>query len=122
MNCPKCNNQSDVSALFCRNCGTSLNVVQPNTKIDKKSDLFIMIFISYMVFSEIVRFIVQTMNYSWFESPVKFFIIFLNVIGAFSTVLVALSIRDRTLKITGVIIVSIHMLYILGSNVHWIIR
>lgn len=124
MNCPKCNSSNGATAQFCTNCGTTLQ--PPHDKrhtSPKTTDLFIMIFLSYFVGSEIIRqLIMLVFNNNWHEGTTKYIIIGLNLISGLSILLLGFSIQRKNMKIFGLIIASIWAIYIFYNNFTWMLK
>jgi hypothetical protein len=122
MNCPKCQTQNEENAQFCRNCGTNMHYFPEATDSSKTADLLIMIFLIYMFVSEIARFAIQELVDNWYEGTSKNIIIGINLIAGISVILLGLSIKNKTSKIFGIILASIYAIYIIYSNISWLVR
>ena len=121
MNCPKCQTQNEESAQFCRNCGTNMHYFPEAKTNDKTSDLLVMIFLIYMFVSEIARFTIQKLVYSY-DGTTQYIIFGINLIAGVSVILLGISIKNKTSKIFGIILASIYAIYIIYSNIDWLVR
>jgi len=122
MNCPKCQTQNEESAQFCRNCGTNMHYFPEAKTNDKTSDLLVMIFLIYMFVSEIAWFTIQKLVDNWYEGTTKYIIIGINLIAGVAFILLGISIKNKTSKIFGIILASIYAIYIIYSNIDWLVR
>ncbi len=122
MNCSKCNTQNEGNAQFCINCGANLHHFPEATNNSKKSDLLILIFLIYMLVSELARLLIQQFVDDWYGGSAKYIIIGINLIAGFSVILLGLSIKNKTSKIFGIILASIQAIYIIYSNIDWLFR
>lgn len=122
MNCPKCQTQNEENAQFCKNCGTNMHYFQEPTTNSKTADLLILIFLIYMFVSEIASFTIQKLVDNWYEGSTKYVIIGINLIAGISVILLGLSIRNKTSKIFGIILASLCAIYIIYSNIDWLLR
>lgn len=122
MNCPKCQTQNEESAQFCRNCGTNLHYLPEATNNNKTADLLIMIFLIYMFVSSLTGFAIQKLVDNWYEGTAKYIQIGMNLIWAFSPILLGIAIKNKTGKILGIILASIYTIYIVYSNIDWMLR
>lgn len=79
-----------------------------------KMDLFIFISIVYWFFSELTMFVIRKLVDKWYEPPMQYIQIGLNIIFAAVPIIIALSIKDKSLKKIAVVLgvlMSIYMLY-----------
>lgn len=108
MNCLYCNKENENGAKFCKHCGIDMNY-KPETedKNKKLSDILLFVFIVTAFICQVARYIIikcfdfSSVEYLWTG---------LNIIGIFSYVLIPLSIKDKTLKIVGIVIISIFII------------
>ncbi|WP_420574722.1 zinc ribbon domain-containing protein [Kordia sp.] len=121
MNCPNCRTEITGIQQFCMNCGTSLFPTKESNS-SKTSDTFIMIFLSFLFFSELIRFALQKIIPNWYESPTKLLFIGLNLISGISVILLALAIKEKNKKTIAIILAALHALYIIYSNVDWFLH
>jgi hypothetical protein len=122
MNCLRCNTPNEEGAKFCKNCGMDMTYTpsQENSN-SKSSDTLLIIFISIAFISAIAQFAIQKLVHNWYESPTKYFQDSLWILQNLSFILIPLSIRNKTLKIIGIIITAIMVIYWVYSNIKWMI-
>jgi hypothetical protein len=119
MHCPKCQFQNEENAQFCRNCGTNLHApqVQQNQGNDNSSTL-LLVYILVAFFVVIVQFVIQrTFSMSYWETPWKYVRGIIGLISGFSIILPALAIKNRQLKIIGIILAALLALYHAYANI-----
>lgn len=85
----------------------------------KTSDTFILIFLIYLVGSETARFALQRIFDNWYEPPVKYVLILMNIIAGLTVILLGISIKNESNKALGIALAIIYALYILYSNIEW---
>ena len=122
MNCQKCKTENEQNALFCKNCGTNLYSKQvSNNSRNKTMDILVFISITYWFAMDFLNLIIRNFINNWYDSPFKYFQIGTNLIYAAIPVLIALSIRVKGLKIPAIIFACLTSLYILYTNIEWLI-
>jgi len=123
MNCLRCNTPNEEGAKFCKNCGMDMTYTPSyeNTN-SKSSDTFLIIFIAIAFVSAIAQFAIQKLVDNWYESPTKYFRGSLWLLQNLSFILIPIAIRNKTLKIIGIIITTIMVIYSVYSNVKWMIE
>lgn len=120
MNCQKCYAPNDDGARFCNNCGESM-ISGSNSNI-KISDILLFLYILISFVSVIVQFAIKKLEPNWFESPVKYIQGAFWILGSLSMILIPISIKNNLLKIVGLIISILVIIYWLISNVQFLIR
>lgn len=118
MNCTKCQTKNEENAGFCSNCGTNLK----SAVTISMSDVLILIFLVILFVTEIIRFGLQHFVDNWYEGGTKFLIIALNLIAGFSTILLGIAIKNMTGKVIGIILATFYLLYIIYSNIDWMLN
>ncbi|WP_162014343.1 zinc ribbon domain-containing protein [Kordia algicida OT-1] len=119
MHCPNCNTEVKGIQQFCINCGTNL-FPSKQTTTSKSSDTFIMIFLGYLLFNEIISFAIRKFVPNWYEAPAQYGFILLSIIGGATIFLLAAAIKDKQKKTFAFVIAGVHMLYILYMNIDWL--
>jgi len=122
MNCPKCQTQNEEIAQFCRNCGTNIHYFLELQTTDKTSDLLVLTFLVIMFVGSIGRYAIQQLVDSWYEVPTKYIIGGLNLIVGISVILLVISLSNKTIKIFGLILASIYSVFILYTNIVWLLK
>jgi len=123
MNCLRCNTPNEEGAKFCKNCGMDMTYVPSNEIANSKtSDTLLVIFISIAFVSAIAQFAIQKLVTNWYESPTKYIYGSLWLLQNLSFILIPISIKNKTLKIIGLIITTIMIIYWVYSSVKFMIR
>lgn len=119
MNCKKCNTQNEEEALFCRNCGIAIHETNVSDVRFKTSDMLLIIFLGITLILVIAQFYIQKYVENWIQSPVKILQAGLWIFQNVSFILIPLCIRDKTLKIVGLIITFLVVSYWIYKNVEF---
>ena len=119
-NCQKCQTQNEENTQFCRNCGTNLHLNQESQTNTKKADTFILIFLIYLFVSSFIAFVFKKFVDNWYEGTTKYIQFAMNIIYAFTPILVSMAIKNKVAKKVGIILASIVAVYIIYSNINWI--
>ena len=122
MNCPKCKEENEQNARFCRNYGVNLHYIVTSSHTNNALDILVLISISYWFIANLLTFTLQKTITHWNNRPVKYFQFCLDLIFGVIPILFALSIRNRGIKIVGLIIASIVSIYIIYCNIDWLIK
>lgn len=124
MNCLRCNTKNEDGAKFCKNCGMNMNYTPSNEHTESKSSdnlLFI-----YLCLFFVIGFVAQTAIEksvdNWYESPTKYIRSSLWILTNLSLILIPLAIKNKTLKIVGLIITSIMIIYWIYGNVDFMMN
>ncbi len=106
MNCLRCNTQNEEVAKFCKNCGMDMSYTPSikNTN-SKSSDTFLIIYISTFLFIEASDFVFSRMLGLY---NIYYFIFILKFL---SLILIPLAIKNKTMKIIGIIIAIINIVF-----------
>ena len=111
MNCPKCQNQNEETAQFCKNCGLNLHYTQPINNGNDTSSILLLVFILIALVSAISQFALQKLVVHWYEGTTKYLIGSIWILQNFNLILPALAIKNKTLKIIGIVLISILIIY-----------
>jgi uncharacterized membrane protein len=122
MNCPKCQTQNEENAQFCRNCGIKLYISQVPQANTKTVDTLILIFLIYLFISSFTGFAIQKLFDNWYEGTLKNIQIGMNLIYAFTPILLVIAIKNKAGRIFGIILASIFAIYIVYLNVNWMLN
>lgn len=121
MICKRCNTQNEAGAKFCKNCGMELNFIHSNKdKHSKISDTLLTIFIFITFVFTVANFTIQKLVDDWYEVPTKYFQGTLWILGNLIYILVPIAIKNQTIKIIGIILTAIMVLYWSYGNFTWI--
>ena len=83
----------------------------------KTSDALIFIVIMFMLFNALAMFLLNIIFPRWFESGARYIYFTINIIWAAGPVLLCMAIRNKTLKIFGIIFGALYSIYIITSNI-----
>ena len=123
MNCLRCNTPNEEGAKFCRNCGMDMSYTPSKENVNSKSaDTLLIIFISIAFISAIAQFAIQKLVDNWYESPTKYIQGSLWLLQNLSFILIPLSMKNKNLKIVGLIITVIMVIYWVYKNVEFMTR
>jgi len=119
MYCPSCQSQNEKNAQFCKNCGTKLFYAQEQNPDSNVSSVILIVWIGIVFFVGIISAAIQSLVDEWYAVPTKYVMICLNIIANVSHILPALAIRNKTLKIIGIVLVSIIVIYWVYRQIEW---
>lgn len=88
----------------------------------KNSDAIILIVIIYMLFTVLVGVLLRALIRDWYQPPGRYFQIAMNIIWGFIPVLLGVAIRNKTMKIVGIILGSLYAVYIIYNNIQWLLQ
>lgn len=89
---------------------------------NKTSDTIILIVIIYMLVTVLGGALLRTLIHNWYQPPGKYFQIAMNIIWGFIPFLLGMAIRNKTLKIVGIILGSLYTVYIIFNNIQWLLQ
>lgn len=123
MNCLRCNIENEEGVKFCKNCGMDMAYIpSKENKNSKSSDTFLIICIAIAFVSAIAQFTIQKLFDNLLESPIKYVQASFWLLQNLSFILIPLSIKNKTLKIVGLIISAIMVIYWVYKNIEFISR
>jgi hypothetical protein len=86
------------------------------------SDMLVFIVIAYMLFYSIVTLLLNKLYPGWYNSAVRYVYFSLNIIWAGGPVILGIALRNKILKIIGIIMGGLYAIYIITSNIINIIQ
>ena len=113
MICPKCNRENEEGAMFCRYCGSSMNPVPE--KESNISSILILVWIIALVLLNITYYLCAKFDMG---SP-KTVYVGIQSIKDIIMILPAFAIKNRTLRIIGIILMSCLILWLMYGNITW---
>jgi len=123
MNCPKCQTQNEPDAKFCRNCGMDFQFNYGKVEhVSTTADTTILIILILIFVITLSEFVIQKLVVSWYNSPFKYIQIGLNLIWAFIPVILGTVIKNKTMKIIGIIAGALYCIYIIYRNIEWLLE
>ena len=117
MNCPKCNRENEEGAIFCRHCGSSMNPV--SEKESKTSSVLILVWIVLVGIFSIASTLYTKFVDDWYEGGSMMVYIGISMIHNVIMIIPAFAIKDKTLRIIGVILMACLVLWWLSQNIMW---
>ena len=122
MNCLLCGTPNEEGSNYCANCGTGLTYAAKSSSSSKSSDTLLIIYICIAFFTGILQFGIDRVFPDWFESPVRYLKGGLWMLQNISFILIALAIKNKNLKVIGIVLTTILILYWLYGNLEFMIR
>jgi hypothetical protein len=124
MNCPKCTTENDQSTKFCKNCGTNL---QPKPVVEASansnlSDIFLIIYLGLTIIVAFGEFAIKQLDPIWYLSSARYLLGFLWIIHNASAILLPLSIKNKLMKLLGIIFTSILIIYWIYGHIKWLLE
>lgn len=112
MNCPNCNHPNEDGAQFCRNCGADLH-----SKGNEKTGLLNFLYIAILFVVGLCSLLI-TLPDGWNRSKLLYTLITMCwIISNIAILLPALAIKNKPLKITGIILSLIYAAYYIYENI-----
>lgn len=106
MNCLRCNTPNEEGAKFCKNCGMDMSYTPSNESTNSKiADTLLFIYIGVAFFSIIVEFVFLRLLNLWS------YIWLIRILASLSLILIPLSIKNKTMKIIGLITIILIVIY-----------
>jgi hypothetical protein len=122
MYCPKCQSLNEENVQFCRICGSNLHYQQVENQSNDVSSTLLVVFIAIAFVCQIAQFAIQSLVPNWYSSPIKHVLGCLWIVNSISWILPALAIKNKVLKIVGIILVSLLVIYHLYSSIEFMMR
>ena len=124
MYCQKCQSQNEESAHFCRNCGTNLRYTQQGLNTENNvSSILLLTYILITFFVVVVQLVIQrVLEIHYWESNWKYVLGLFWLISNISLILPALAIKNKFLKIIGIIFAVIIIIYNVYGNFEFMFR
>ena len=120
MYCPKCQNQTEDGAQFCRNCGTSLRYAPEQKQDNDASSIMLLVYILILFINTLFQFVITEVSEFQMET-FKYVLGLMWIISNISLFLPALAIKNKPLKIVGIIFASIWIIYHVIQNIQWML-
>lgn len=101
------------------------NAYELNTDTEKTRnalDILVFISIAYWFVVNSVNFLIQKLVESWYNTPMIYFQVGSSIIFAIIPVIIALSVRNKNLKIIAIILSALISINILYANLDWLYR
>lgn len=116
MNCLKCNRENEDGALFCRYCGSSLRPIEKKDSNTSSSILFVWI-VLVGVFN-VGIFLYTSFYTNWYVEG-RWVYVAIQIMDNLIMILPSLAIKNRTLKIIGILISACLIIWWVIGNVQF---
>lgn len=116
MNCSKCPTQNEDNANYCKNCGTHLYAIAEPRSGKVNTDSFLLIYIIVAAIAAAAEFAIRHVVPDWYDSPVKYLQGAFWIVQNLSFILIPFAIKNQTLKIIGLTISCLLVMYWLYQN------
>lgn len=114
MNCPLCKTYNEERSNYCRSCGIKLKKFQNPNQIFKDKEKLVFIFFIIVLVVSVSSFILSvTINV--YDAKSALFMTILDLIKYMAFFMLALSLKNKTLKIVGVIA----SIFLIGYTIFW---
>lgn len=120
MNCQQCYTENSNEAFYCKSCGIKLNTNTTDTSNTKFSDTLLIIYISFFAFTTLSQLLIQTLSQNWYEGNTKYLLGFIWILHNLSAILIPISIKNKTIKLFGIIITTLLIIYGIAGNISFI--
>ena len=120
---PKCETEFLEGAKYCQKCGANLG--DPQQIIKEKKNLQCQLLLIFIIITFVcvqVQFLINELIDNWYNSPLRYIYGAFMILHHISIILPALVIKNKTLKIIGIIFAAIVILYRLYSFVEFLVR
>lgn len=123
MNCLRCNTPNEEGAKFCKNCGMDMTYTPSNENSNStSSDKLLITCLCIAFFTFISAFTIDELVDNPYEGSMRHIRGSLLILSNSSMILIPLSIKNKTLKIIGLILTIIVVIYGTYINVKFIIN
>ena len=117
MNCPKCNRENEEGAMYCRHCGSPMHPVE-NAE-SNTSSILLLIWVVVTCVTSLATMLINNFT-SWYsDGSTKMLYIGIQIIQNIACLLPAIAIKNKILKIIGIIIMSILVIWWILHNIQW---
>jgi hypothetical protein len=122
MNCLRCNTENEEGVKFCKNCGMDMTYTPSNENSNStSSDKLLITYLCIAFFVFISTFAIDKLVDNPYEVPINYVRGSLQILGILSMILIPLSIKNKSLKIRGLILTIIMAIYWTYGTVEFMI-
>jgi len=122
MNCLRCNTPNEDGAKFCKNCGMDITYTPSNENSNSaSSDKLLITYLCIAFFAFISAFAIDKLVDNSYVGPISYVRGSLWILRNLSMILIPLSIKNKSLKIIGLILTIIMAIYWTYGNVEFMI-
>lgn len=112
MNCLRCNTPNEEGAKFCKNCGMDMNYTPSNENTNStSSDKLLITYLCISFFAFISGFAIDKLVEDSYSDSTRYIQYTLWMVMNLSMILIPLSIKNKSLKIVGLILTLIMVIY-----------
>ena len=115
MNCPKCNRENEDGAMYCRFCGSPMH--QSENKESNFSTVLLFVWVIATCVLSLINQLITKLAGNWYESSVKIVVYGVFILQNLITLLPVFAIKNKTLKIIGIVVMSIMVIWWIIQNV-----
>lgn len=115
MNCPKCNRENEEGALYCRYCGSLMH--QSENKESNLSTVLLFVWVIATCVLSLINNLITELADNWYGSSVKIVVYGIFVLQNLIMLLPVVAIKNKTLKIIGIVVMSISVIWWIIQNV-----
>jgi len=115
MLCPKCFQENDDNALFCKHCGSKL-IKQENAS-DNTSSILLLVWAIVFIVAGSIQTLITLLVDDWYYGSWRTFYFLVCAIHNASNILPAIAIKNNTMKIIAIVLVAIPTLYYIYRNI-----
>lgn len=115
MLCPKCFQENDDNALFCKHCGSKL--VKQESTSDNLSSILLLVWAIIFFVAGGIQTLITTLVDDWYFGSWRTFYFLVCAVHNASNILPAIAIKNKTMKIVAIVLVAIPTLYYIYSNI-----
>lgn len=95
----------------------------PKANEKRVIDVFIFISLAYWAFMDMTNLLIEKLINNWYSMEIISFLqIAINIVFAIIPIVFAISIKNKALKTTAIIIAAFISVYILFENINWLFR
>jgi uncharacterized membrane protein required for colicin V production len=122
MNCLNCYTINNDGATNCKKCGLELFPSVTSASENKTADNLLVTFIIIAFVTGLIQFAIEKFVTDWYDGSIKYLLGLLWVVRSLSFILVALSIKDKSLKTLGIVFSILLIVYWLYFNIQYLLR
>lgn len=115
MRCPKCYQENDFNAPFCKYCGSKL--IKQESTSDNLSSILLLVWAIIFFVAGGIQTIIITFVDEWYHNSWRTFYLLVCILHNASNILPAIAIKNKTMRIIAIILVAIPTLYYICRNV-----
>lgn len=123
MNCLHCHAPNEDGAKFCKDCGKNLSIPPLTENLNSKfSDNMLLVFLVVTFALSVFQFAIEKLVDNLYESKLMYIQRSLFIIKNVCFILIPLSIRNQTIKIIGIVVTVILIVYWVSNHIFWMLK